>query len=341
MRPAPCLTGSEADAAARGSFERGYSLIELTIAMGLGVFLSGAMVFSYLGAKQSASLDAQVARVQENARYALELLTRELAMAGFRGALSGFGELVIPGVAGDCTDEPWALDFSRPLQWVNDVADGAPQTDNGDHLNCLRDASVMPSTDILAVRRSAAQPSARDGAAAPDLTRSSGRLWFLRAETGLATAWEFIRPRDLPGLAASSADTTYWEAVSRIFFIRDYARAPGDDLPALCMKVLAGAMLTTRCLVEGIENMQLEFGLDTDSDGSANQYVSAVNSQQMLQVVTARVHLLVRTIEPVFYRRDDKRYRLGVTVSAPKYDRHFRRVFSATVLLRNYRYDLG
>jgi type IV pilus assembly protein PilW len=134
-----------------------------------------------------------------------------------------------------------------------------------------------------------------------------------------------------------SQSPSYWEAISRIFFIRNYSEAddPGDDIPSLCMETLAGDGMTLRCLVEGIENMQLEFGIDTDADGVPNQYKSDPSGDEMQQAVAVKVHLLLRSISGIAGYQNKKSYTLGRRVLAARNDAYLRRVLSSTVLLRN------
>ncbi|MFK7976311.1 MAG: PilW family protein [Halioglobus sp.] len=329
--------------AAVKSAEKGFSLVELVIAMGLGVFLSSVMVFSYVNAVQSGRYDEQVLFVQENARFALRFLSRELSLAGYHGALGDFHEIAAPLSATDCSFAGWSLDRSRPLQVVDDyIAGSSPVTGDAQLLGCLDSSSIEPATDLLTFRRSAAVASLRDGVAEQDLVRSATETWFLRAENNVAQRWEKSRPRDLPSLAASSSSSvSYWQAIARIVFVRPFSQVEGDGLPTLCMKTLAGTLMTTRCLVEGVENIQVEFGLDTDFDGVPNVYQSGLGLSEMHQAVTARIHLLVRSADAVSPRLDEKSYVLGAVIVPPPLDRYVRRVFSATVQLKNLAHGLG
>lgn len=70
------------------STQRGLTLIELMIALGLGLVLVAALGYLYAGQRQSWRTLEAVARLQENGRYALELLGQDLRMAGYGGCLS-------------------------------------------------------------------------------------------------------------------------------------------------------------------------------------------------------------------------------------------------------------
>jgi hypothetical protein len=75
--------------------------------------------------------------------------------------------------------------------------------------------------------------------------------------------------------------------------------------------------------------------MDTDGDGVPNQYMDAPASSDMQHVVTARVHLLMRSILPITGYRDEKTYLLGRKRLSPPGDAFLRHVFSATIRLRN------
>ena len=78
---------------------------------------------------------------------------------------------------------------------------------------------------------------------------------------------------------------------------------------------------TTRELVEGIENMQILYGADTNIDSTPNYYVSAGTvGLSMAQVVSIRIALTVRTIDGNLTTTGDGR---------------IRRNFTSTIALRN------
>lgn len=64
--------------------ELGFTLVELLVGMTIGLFLLGGVIALFIGTKQSYSATEAASRLQENGRYAIEVLSREIRKAGFR-----------------------------------------------------------------------------------------------------------------------------------------------------------------------------------------------------------------------------------------------------------------
>lgn len=68
--------------------QRGFTLVELMIALTLSIFLIGAVILTFISGR-GASLEAeQLARTQENLRFASDFLVRDIRNAGFRDQLT-------------------------------------------------------------------------------------------------------------------------------------------------------------------------------------------------------------------------------------------------------------
>ena len=317
----------------------GFSLVELMVATALGLLLSAGMVSLYLESRRQFFYDEQLSRLQENGRYAIDLLSRELAMAGFFSTVLDRKNLVSQAVSRDCSALDWALNPVAAVDMVNDHApsSAAMDTVQGATLTCVGGQTVVASSDALIIKRVAGQASLRAGRVADNLTPSTTPQWFLRVEDGAAPRWEKRAAADLWSLSGSGGSASYWEAITRIFYLRDYSdpQNPADQLPTLCMESLVNDLMTTRCLVEGVENLQIEIGLDTDGDGIANRYAAAPLAQEIELVVAIRVSLLLRSTQPLAGYRDEKEYRVGPLSIAARQDAFLRRVFVATIQLRN------
>jgi len=67
--------------------DAGLSLIELLIAMTLGLLLVSGMIAVFAGNKRSSELNSAMADIQENARFAMDSIASEIRMSGFQGCL--------------------------------------------------------------------------------------------------------------------------------------------------------------------------------------------------------------------------------------------------------------
>lgn len=65
----------------------GFSLIELMIAMVIGLLLISGMITVFTGTKRSAQLNTTMAQLQESGRFALSSMVSDVRMAGFQGCV--------------------------------------------------------------------------------------------------------------------------------------------------------------------------------------------------------------------------------------------------------------
>lgn len=110
--------------------QKGLSLIELMIAMVLGLIVVLGIAQIFVSAKQTYVAQNASARMQEDARYALTRMTQELRMAGMFGCLSLASITSVPAV------------FNDPIIWTNgtstlriitaNVTSGSAQASNAD-----------------------------------------------------------------------------------------------------------------------------------------------------------------------------------------------------------------
>ncbi|MCK5898128.1 MAG: prepilin-type N-terminal cleavage/methylation domain-containing protein, partial [Methylococcales bacterium] len=65
--------------------QSGMTLIEIMIAMLIGVFLLGGVMQIFMSSRQSYRMQDNLSRMQENGRFAMDFLTRDIRMAGHQG----------------------------------------------------------------------------------------------------------------------------------------------------------------------------------------------------------------------------------------------------------------
>ena len=320
----------------------GFTLVEVMIAMVLGLLLMGVIATVFLSSSRNYAQDDRVSRLQENGRFALKTLTTELSMVDFWGGMSVPSNIVAnanvqPGsAAGRCGLTYDAIDSVI-------VLNAATATAANTRFGCIAPSEFQPNTDVFAIKR----------VNGFEQTFAAGNT----EEAVLTDAPIYLRTPALAGelrapVAGASTDgLSYWRFLPSIYYIRNHfqesAGVAADSIPTLYRKRLNAAreMVTEEGgVAEGIENFRIEFGVDTDSDGVANNYTIA--PADYTQVVTARVYILVRSRDKDMAFTDTKRYNLGATLcynagasdgclAYPDGANYYRQVLSSTVALRN------
>jgi type IV pilus assembly protein PilW len=95
--------------------------------------------------------------------------------------------------------------------------------------------------------------------------------------------------------------------------------------------------MTKECLATGIENLQIEYGIDTTQNGQPNVYLTNPTVAQMQQVVAARIFLIGRTTQIDTRYVDNKTYSISNAPDVVPGDSFRRRVFSTSVTIHNIR----
>jgi type IV pilus assembly protein PilW len=119
--------------------------------------------------------------------------------------------------------------------------------------------------------------------------------------------------------------------------------AANDGIPTLKRVEMIDGALRTVSIAEGVENLQVEYGLDTDSDGRPDSFntmgsgvITGVAPNVWENVVAVRLHLLTRSAEPTAGFADARTYVLGPDVSVvPLADRFKRTLMTSTIRLIN------
>jgi type IV pilus assembly protein PilW len=324
--------------------QEGLTLVEVMIAMVLGLLVTGAVLSMYLGTSRNFSQDERYAFLQENGRYALKALSEDIGMADFWGPLVNtdiLGATFTPAT-GSCAD---AIDIfdATPGLLVNNNHPTSPvpqftpcATVTGNHL---------AKTDVLVVKRVRGTPVAETFIDVSDVDGDSDTTeQITQGAASLTNGAVYVRTNGTTGNFIKDATSSNppglgegdWAYAPRLYFVRDYYESVGDGVPALCRLDIQGVELNdVDCVAEGVQDLHFQFGLDTNWDGVADRYVASPTVAQMNQVVTARIYLLVRSSQPDNFYTNDKTYQLGDVTVGPFSDKFYRRVFTTTVAVRN------
>ena len=304
----------------------GFTLVELMISLALGSVLCLGVTTLLAFAQRAYLQDEELARLQENGRHALKFLERELAMAGFLGRLQPDGISKAAPIGTDCY--AYILQPERGLEHFDDIGvEGLSPI--GSHVpdECRRPGQYQPGSDVFILRRTLDAPHRDFGETAVPLF---DQTLYLAASGHTGSL--------LPGAAVSAMATSVWQYHPQQLFVRRYSVSDGDGVPSLCRQRLSpnrAALAPLECLVEGVEMLQLEFGLDTDGDRLPDRYSAIPTAGDLERVVLVRIFLLLRAAREVAGYRDNRSYRLGETVFQAPGDGYYRLLFSSAVLVRN------
>lgn len=379
---------------------RGFSLIELMVSITIGLLITAAVVQIFAANRATYQLDEGLARMQENARFAIDFLNREIRQAGNMGCTRNatwFNNLNAGGPPTDFTVAIQGFDANGTGPGGTYVAASpTPSNSTGTWTPALNTSLIagsngslgaIPGTDAIVVRHISSAPIST----VPPY--NSGSSLFLSAGAGtqlqvgqiaILTDCEKASVFQITSISSGGSGTTITHAASGspgnqcVTWSGSSAGCPPGDqqygpdselstvqtfafyvarnlagIPSLFVASLSGAgVMTPTELVEGVENMQIMYGVDNISDsgqqGDADQYMTAreVDAAGLWpKVVNARISLLMSTLNTTGavadLQQDTGSYLLlgtnsatGVTVN-PFDDNRRRRVFSTTILLRN------
>lgn len=122
-----------------------------------------------------------------------------------------------------------------------------------------------------------------------------------------------------------------------------YVGARGANLPPALFQrrlVVDSATTTARFdvteeLVEGVEMMQVRYGVDANSDGAIEQYVTAAGVGDWTRIAAVRVAIVARSPNEYGTEVDGATYVVDDTTFNPVDDRRVRQVFVSTIAIRN------
>tara|TARA_B100001123_G_scaffold180264_1_gene206468 strand:- start:371 stop:1534 length:1164 start_codon:yes stop_codon:yes gene_type:complete len=377
--------------------QNGFSLVELMVGAVIGLFLTTGAIGILVTSKQTYNVQDDLARIQENARFAMGIIVRDLRMAGYFGChdnLTNISNNLNGGaVAGHLFDATFGIEgmegtelalIWRPSQ---NIVDPLLATLGGPTVGDMWLDAVNGRPDALTLRFLSGTQMPVDG-----IAMNSGA-----ADIPLAANVIGLQPGDLAGIAdCGSADIfrvtnaatpvnalqhdsglAEWDnsdgALSRAYTtvtdgasvttsvvglfnsVRYYiGRGAGedgiannaDDIPSLFRRVydrtLPGYSNTE--LVEGVEDFQITYGVDTTGDGLPNGYIEGDDNLGAVDLTTAAgwqsvvgVRIGIMFVSPVETSNDidNNNYNVNNSVFDPVDDRRRRRVFTSTVQIRN------
>ncbi|MBT8143445.1 MAG: PilW family protein [Gammaproteobacteria bacterium] len=271
--------------------QSGFSLVELLVAMAIGVVLVGGALTVHIQSHEAHTFAERMARIQENGRFAFDVIGPDVRLAGYWGRTEKpasisrrTGDPINPMPAAmapnnDCYAGYWT-NITVRIEAANDDQVGIDNPFD----TCIPTASRLGGTDILVVRHAAATPTA-----VADLIPN--QLYLISN----AMSGELFVAGQQPVPPGYNPTDVIHQVMTNLYFISPNSSA-GNGIPALNrLQMVPGPELAIQELIPGAEDFQVQVGVDSDADGSVNSYVSP-NSPLAAgaSVVAARAWVRIR-----------------------------------------------
>lgn len=303
----------------------GFTIIELMVALVINLLVIGGVLQLLSSSLRVFGVQEASSEIQDNARFALEILKRDIRMAGNWHCSPGLINNVSPlspdyvdfvhanliGTEGGTAPDSIFVAMIDP----NPTTLTAPMANTSDALN-VGGSTALAKGDVILVNdchhADIVQITNNDAG-------TTGRLEHL------PTAGS--RPFNISGVLSHAYQTG-----ANVFKVRRISFRIEVDETGESWLVREENGIAER-MAAGIEDMQIIFGEDINADQSADRYSSAVGISKASAVVSVRLQLLLRSDN-------------GVTMSSPTTfqfngeartynDKRLRKTFTSTVSIRN------
>ncbi len=323
--------------------QAGLTLVEIMVALTLSLILLGGVIQIMTSSKQTYRVGDSVSRMQENARFAMEFLSRDIRMAGFWGCgqFSGTNNLLNPGGANyvDLLSNAGVTGADGGGTAPDSITlTGAYDTGLAILPNGAGNYGPLASSDLKVAAGNDLQQgdivlvSDCNGGDIFQISNANPGNGTIVHNTGNATQPGNFNAGGGCGGGNAHCLSKVYRGDATLYRLRriTYSIAPGGSGEPALFRNDGAANLE---LVDGVENMQIVYGEDTDGDGVANYYVDAGSVGSMDNVVSVRVSLMIRSYRDNLTSAAQSLTYAGAVFMAP--DRRLRQVYTTTVAIRN------
>jgi type IV pilus assembly protein PilW len=331
--------------------QAGLSIIELMISITIGILVLTAVALVFVNTSRARAEIERTSRQIENGRYAIELLSDEIRLAGFFGELNPNSVTLPTDVPGSATTDQCSTDATNLKNSIPLHIQGWADATTGFSTTLCALENYKAGTDIVMIRRAKTCVAGVSGCDATDANKAYVQVSLCADETtthkvAQGTGGLDLKPKSCTGTAGLR------EYLPTIFYVST-DNGQGASVPTLKKIQLTKDPTTnaygwmTSPLVEGIEQFHVEYGLDTGGsslplnfDGAVDSYTATppTTVADWMNVMTVKIWLLARNLETSPDFIDTKTYTLGsaspLTVAAIG-DGYRRHVYSSLIRIQN------
>lgn len=281
----------------------GFSMVELLVAMGLGVLLMMGVVTVFDSSREGSRVQEAMSSVQDTGRMAMDFINRDFRNADFAGCVNDKSRVqnLVAGGTSDVTDFFDNGGVTGTANASNLTIDGMSVVEGS---STFRVVGAQPACDGISSLNSDASDeddalNFRSACAIDQgtvLIVSNCRFGDIFVKTNASTETSIEHAATLVGdVGNSSAEfqTVYREEAQVLMpFVREYFIADNSRGTNSLYRRDNGELQE---LVPNVEDFQVSYGADTDSPADGSADIFATSFADMSTVVSARVSLTVRS----------------------------------------------
>ncbi|WP_097462272.1 PilW family protein [Mangrovitalea sediminis] len=336
--------------------QQGLSLVELMIALVLGLIISLGVINIFIQSKNTYQTQDAISQVQENARFALDFLARDIRMAGYTGCAQVMSTAnAVSGGTGFLTNYDYGIEGyqagSLPSTTFPDALAGSDAVviDTTSNSSGLTVQSHNPSSAQINLVGTHPYPAGtvmmivdancsnrgifvmtgptNTNANAGNVVHNTGKTFNYGAGGSIGNCTKALKGDFDCSNQANASQTAYspgstlYTITSIGYYVRDPAQDNTISSPTLYRVEFASqygsSSNTVQPLVEGISNLTITYGVKDSSGNIQYKDASAISGNTWKSVVVVKLQVTAQSLT----KADN-----GNPVS---------RVFSRTVMIRN------
>jgi type IV pilus assembly protein PilW len=305
---------------------RGLSLIELMVALTIGALLLAGAVSVYMQSRNTYRTNDAASRMQEIGRYAFDVISPDVRLAGYWG-LTNRPDSFSNGAAavGNDCEANFTVNVAQPIQGRDAKATGGTGLDG---FKCAigGGGTAVDWSDVLIVRRATSDAKALE----------ANRL---QVQTNREIAALFSDGARPAGFGSGDMSETHNLMVSAYYVARMPDINGVRQYSLRRQTLVAGPTIQDEEVIAGVQDMQVQFGIDADADGTVERYVNPGDVIPAgARIATVQLWLLVVAEEREIGFRDTNRaydYANANQAGALFHDDRRRVLLSKTIQVRN------
>jgi type IV pilus assembly protein PilW len=259
---------------------RGFSLVELMLAMVIGLIIIGGVMSLYITTRDTQRSSEDQLQLLSDARFVINTIGDDLRQAGYWGEAAVTTSIVCRNGDATCTGSDALAPATDDCAagWYIDLMNAVIASDNTNNYSTCTSASYKANTDVLGIHYADSNVVLTTSLAANvAYIRSNYDVGGLFIGDTIPTSTPYDGLKYWTNTAANNARSENRKLVSNLYYVSDDTVA-GDGIPSLHkVELESGPVMNDEMLISGVADLQFQFGVDTSTprDGSVNSYVEA------------------------------------------------------------------